>query len=130
MKYKVLICGGRKFYDYHTQEDAEDFIKSCLISLLEPPEKEDVIFISGMARGADQIPIKMVKDDDEWGGIEEYHADWDNLGRKAGPLRNIRMLEEGNPDMVIAFPDPESRGTWHMVDISRKANKKVFIYED
>jgi hypothetical protein len=25
-------------------------------------------------------------------------------GKKAGPLRNQRMLDEGRPDLVVAFP--------------------------
>ena len=82
-----------------------------------------------MARGADQIPIKMFSDDPEWGGISEFHADWDTHGRKAGPLRNIQMLEEGKPNMVIAFPTPTSKGTWHMVKISKEAGVPVYIYE-
>jgi hypothetical protein len=31
-------------------------------------------------------------------------AEWERLGRKAGPIRNQRMLEEGKPDLVVAFP--------------------------
>ena len=26
------------------------------------------------------------------------------IGKKAGPLRNQRMLDEGKPDLVVAFP--------------------------
>lgn len=29
--------------------------------------------------------------------------------------RNIRMLEEEKPDLVLAYPDEQSRGTWHCV---------------
>jgi len=31
-------------------------------------------------------------------------GEWDELGKKAGPLRNQRMLDEGKPDLVVAFP--------------------------
>ena len=130
MMFKVLICGGRDFYEEFTQEEAETYIHEALSSLPEPPEKEDVIFISGMARGADQIPIKMKQSDPDWGGVEEYHADWGKYGKKAGPLRNIHMLEEGKPDLVVAFPTKSSRGTYHMIDISRKAGVQVCVYND
>lgn len=129
MTYKVLICGARDYYDYYTQDEAEDFVKSCLLSLLDPPEKEDVIFITGMARGADRVPVRMLDEDREWGGLERYYAEWDKYGKRAGPLRNIRMLEEGKPNMVIAFPTPTSKGTWHMVKIAREADIPVHIYE-
>jgi hypothetical protein len=32
-----------------------------------------------------------------------YRADWDGLGKAAGPERNGRMLRTENPDLLIAF---------------------------
>ncbi len=52
-----------------------------------------------------------------------FPADWDTLGRKAGPIRNVQMLEEGRPDLIIAFPG--ARGTAHMMRISREAGVEV-----
>jgi hypothetical protein len=52
-----------------------------------------------------------------------YMADWDGLGRKAGPIRNQRMLDEGKPDLVIAFPG--GRGTADMVRRAREAGVEV-----
>ena len=48
-------------------------------------------------------------------GIEEipFPADWAAHGRAAGPIRNKRMLDEGRPDLVVAFPG--GRGTANMV---------------
>ena len=48
-------------------------------------------------------------------GIEErrFPAQWDLHGRSAGPTRNQRMLDEGRPDLVLAFPG--GRGTADMV---------------
>jgi hypothetical protein len=48
-----------------------------------------------------------------------YEADWISLGRKAGPIRNQRMLEEGKPDLVMAFPG--GRGTADMVRRGKEA---------
>lgn len=31
-------------------------------------------------------------------------AEWKRLGKRAGPLRNRRMLDEERPDLVVAFP--------------------------
>lgn len=50
-------------------------------------------------------------------------ADWDGLGRKAGPIRNQRMLDEGKPDLVVAFPG--DKGTADMVRRARTASLEV-----
>jgi hypothetical protein len=68
-------------------------------------EKFFTVLIHGNARGADRIA-------DAWAscrGIpcEPYEVpqgEWDEIGKKAGPLRNQRMHEEGKPDLVVAFP--------------------------
>jgi hypothetical protein len=41
----------------------------------------------------------------------------------AGPIRNARMLEEGKPDIVIAFPG--GRGTANMIEQAHAAGVEV-----
>lgn len=54
-----------------------------------------------------------------------FPADWDAHGTFAGPMRNSKMLNEGQPDIVVAFPG--GRGT---ADMSRKARKAgVEVYD-
>ena len=58
--------------------------------------------ISGMASGADTFAV-------EWAArfgfpLRAFPAEWDKHGRSAGPIRNQRMLDEGKPDLVVAFP--------------------------
>ena len=50
-------------------------------------------------------------------------GEWDEIGKKAGPLRNQRMLDEGKPDLVVAFPG--SGGTKDMVRRAVKAGVSV-----
>ena len=50
-----------------------------------------------------------------------FDADWQKYGRAAGPIRNKQMLDEGSPDLVIAFAG--GRGTENMVKQSEA--KKV-----
>jgi hypothetical protein len=45
-----------------------------------------------------------------------FPADWGTFGKRAGPIRNKQMLEEGKPDLVIAFWDGNSPGTKNMID--------------
>lgn len=50
-------------------------------------------------------------------------ADWDGQGRKAGPLRNGRMLEEERPDFLVSFPG--GTGTADCVAQARAAGIEV-----
>lgn len=98
---RVLVCGGRDFKD-------SAFLQRELDKLNKLHSFE--VLIEGDARGADRLA-------GEWAvsrGIEnlKFPADWKKHGRAAGPIRNQRMLEEGKPDLVVAFPG--GRGTENM----------------
>jgi len=81
--------------------------------------------VSGAARGADTLGFKWALQRQVKACI--YPAEWDKLGKKAGPIRNQRMLDEEHPDLVIAFPG--GSGTSDMV--SRAAQAKIeFIRVD
>jgi hypothetical protein len=47
-----------------------------------------------------------------------FPAEWKKYGNAAGPIRNARMLNEGVPDVVIAFHENihKSKGTKNMMD--------------
>ncbi len=79
------------------------------------------LLISGCARGADTLTIEWA----EAGGIEvaRFPADWSTHGRAAGPIRNQQMLDEGKPELVVAFPG--GRGTADMVRRARAAGIEV-----
>ena len=51
-----------------------------------------------------------------------------HLGRGAGRLRNVEMLESERPDIVLAYPDPESRGTWHCVAEAWRRRIPVLVW--
>lgn len=50
--------------------------------------------------------------------VTVFTAEWDKYGRAAGMRRNISMLEEFKPDIVIAFPG--GKGTAGCVAEARK----------
>lgn len=65
----------------------------------------------GGARGLDTIAAEVAT---ELGWeVVEYPADWAAHGKAAGSMRNIRMVDAERPTIVLAFPLPGSRGTWH-----------------
>jgi hypothetical protein len=102
---RILACGSR---DVDPLE-AWDWWRYRL----EPAAPLEPIVISGGARGADAIAHRVAKSLGY--RTETYPANWKEHGRKAGILRNLRMLDEGKPDIVIAFWDGKSRGTHHTI---------------
>ena len=107
-KERVLVCGGRDFQDYAMLEGYLDRIDPQLI-------------IHGDAPGADRLANKYALSRDL--PMEVYPADWENLGRSAGPRRNIQMLKEGKPTLVVAFPG--GKGTEHMANIAARSGVPV-----
>lgn len=110
---RVLICGGRDLVD-----------RSEIVHLINDLSPDDIV-ITGAAPGADTIAIHLASSR----GLATFAfpADWRRHGKAAGPLRNQRMLDEGKPDVVYAFPTANSRGTWDMVDRARKAGLTVYV---
>lgn len=53
-----------------------------------------------------------------------FPAEWGKHRRGAGPIRNRDMVNAG-ADLVIAFPNPVSEGTWHCMDTAAKAGITV-----
>lgn len=55
-------------------------------------------------------------------------AQWGDLDSAAGPARNIEMLEmEPIPNLVVAFPGPNSRGTWQCVKAAEGRGVEVDV---
>lgn len=55
-----------------------------------------------------------------------FEADWDRLGRAAGPERNRRLVKDA--DFLIAFWDGKSKGTLSAISEAIKAGKIVTIH--
>ena len=104
---RVLVCGGRNYVDRQALYQALDELHRL---------RKFELLIAGGARGADTLAEEWARDRNI--SSEIYHADW-QLGRKAGPIRNQRMLDEGGPQLVIAFPG--GRGTEDMTARARAA---------
>lgn len=121
---RVLVCGGRDYGDYLRLKDILDDVAREYSIHYNPDDNwlpTDITIISGKAKGADQMAIDWAVVN--YASFEEYPAQWEIYGRRAGPIRNQQMLEEGKPDLVIAFPG--GTGTAHMVKISKKAGIPV-----
>lgn len=109
---RVIVCGGR---DYGKNPDGSDndvemdFLFNFLTELLI--KHPGMVVIQGEARGADRL-AKL------WANfmkvpVVSFPADWKKYGNRAGPVRNLQMIEEGKPDLVVAFRG--GAGTTNMI---------------
>lgn len=107
---RVLVCGGREFDDY-----------SLMAKTLESLVRPNTMIIQGGAKGADALAKLWAKASNILS--VEYPANWNKYGKRAGYLRNKQMLDEGKPDLVVAFPG--GKGTANMVKLAEEAGVKV-----
>ena len=116
--FTVLVCGGRQYMDQAKVFETLDGIHAEL-------RPRTLRVIEGGCRGADALARKWAL----WQPIERfvswsaYDADWHKHGKAAGPIRNQRMLDDGKPDLVIAFGG--GHGTHDMLKRARKAGVKI-----
>jgi hypothetical protein len=121
----VLICGGRDFNDWDTFRNEMFKIAEREFPRLQPDRYGNYLYevkiIAGGAKGADSLAADWAAA--EWTDYKEYPADWEKHGKAAGIIRNQQMLDEGKPDLVIAFPG--GKGTADMVNRAKKAGVRV-----
>lgn len=101
---RILVCGGRDFNDY-------EFLEKTLDGLKEWAEEDITEIIHGGATGVDTKAGEYAAS--RGIGLRIFKANWKVQGRAAGPIRNKQMLDEGQPDLVIAFPG--GKGTANMI---------------
>lgn len=109
---RVLVFGGRDFHNERLAFKA--------LNMLHKKYKFTCV-IDGAASGADTLGYRWAKRN----GVptERYPANWAKFGRAAGPIRNRQMIEEGLPDIGVAFPG--GRGTANMKEQLKKAGITV-----
>ena len=119
---RVLVCGGRDYYNKILIKKTLDELHAkqpitCIIHGGDERRKRGADFLAKhWAKAIASIPD------------EPYPADWGNEGRSAGPKRNAKMLLEGKPDLVVAFPG--GAGTRDMTKRARAAGLTVIEVKD
>lgn len=134
---RVLVCGGRDYRDEEAAFATLDQVHA---------EQPITLIIEGGQRTYENG--KLVGGADLWGcrwtyragiGGLRFDADWSDLSHpdaliktrrngtrydaRAGFRRNQRMIDEGKPDLVVAFPG--GKGTADMVARARKAGIEI-----
>ncbi len=141
---RVLVCGGRNFgyiprgtpsrssewYDADRKAGREWNLLVDTLTRLKA-ERGITEIIHGAAHGADTLAGQWARRQHATGRVLEtpFKANWypngrsGGLDRTAGFIRNQRMLDEGKPDLVVAFSG--GRGTADMVKRARAAGVEV-----
>lgn len=111
---RLAIVGSRTFNDFDfLVQTIELYWSNCPLEI-----------ISGGAKGADSLAKRYSKIDQEV-SYREFLPDWNELGKKAGFVRNQQIVDAC--DMVLAFWDGESKGTANTIALARDAKKPTFI---
>lgn len=117
---RILVTGSRDWTDRQAVEDA------VLAEWRGRGEPTEVVVFEGACPqgGADAIARGVAA---QYGFLVETHpARWQEHGKAAGPFRNQEMVDSG-ADVCLAFPGPDSRGTWDCVRRAERAGVPVRI---
>lgn len=108
---RILVTGGRNYANVRLlTRTLDDLARTRAIAVIIHGNAPGADFLAGVWARRSHVPV------------EAYPADW-RRGKGAGPERNARMLAEGKPDLVVAFPG--GRGTADMVRRAKAAGVRV-----
>lgn len=116
----ALICGSRK---WPNGEPGEMIVKAVIAWRISKFPKNAVILhgdADGVDKWADEIARGMGHK------VIREPADWAKYGKRAGLIRNVKMLDEYSPAIVVAIWNGESTGTLHTIN---EANKRSITTE-
>lgn len=115
---RVLVTGSRSWTD---REVMRNELNQVWVSL---GRRKDTTLVVGDAAGADHLAAEL------WRGagfpVEQHTADWDNLGKRAGMVRNAAMVATG-VDRCLAFANGETPGTRQCATLAEKAGIPVRV---
>lgn len=120
---RVLVTGDRKWDDEHIVHAT----LSGFATFSEDAYDEVFVVIQGGATGADEFARKWGRNKADVEHITE-EAEWDRYGLAAGPIRNRKMIDEHEPDIVLAFHNDLalSKGTRDCVKYAREQGIPVY----
>jgi hypothetical protein len=127
--HSVLVCGSRTY----PEDDPMVDLILCGIEDQHTSASQKAVVIEGGARGADRAAENWVKGhgpEYAW-PHKQFRADWTEHGKRAGYVRNMRMLDE-QPSVVVAFVDKpweESKGTAHTIREAIKRSIPTYVVQ-
>lgn len=125
--FVIQITGGREF-------NLPAAIYDTLKPYVDKYGPKNIIVRHGKATGADTLShfqarkLNIVESNIQSRPVEYYGYSWKE-GFDAGNKRNLAMLdEEPKPNIVLAFPDDNSKGTWNMIQFAKDRNIPVELF--
>lgn len=123
--YRVIITGSRT-----TTPDDDRFIVRTVRRITDfwACQGRPVILVDGdCPYGGADLACHQYAQQFPYVTREAHPAHWHRDGAKAGPLRNQRMVDKG-ADICLAFPRPDSKGTWDCIRRAADAGIPVHIH--
>jgi hypothetical protein len=114
---RILITGSRDWGDLAS-------IRNAILSE-SMKTRDNVVIVHGGARGADYLAGRVA--DELKLDVEVYKADWDTYGKRAGYIRNDKMVNLG-ADICLAFIRNESKGATMCAELAEKAGIPVKVW--
>ena len=111
---KTIIAGSRSIIEFKHVFNA---VKKSGFNITE--------IVSGTAKGVDRLGELYGKNFKI--PVKQFPADWNQYGKRAGMIRNQQMSDYA--DALIAIYDGVSSGTKNMIEIAKKDELEVFVYE-
>lgn len=117
---RILVCGSRGWKQINPIETviAGHLAKGhlTLIHGACPDGADAIADVLGKKLGAKVVPVE---------------ANWERFGKRAGMIRNQKMLDEQRPDVVYAFrAHGKSAGTDDMIERALKAGVTTYVVTD
>lgn len=137
MTFKLIVCGGRNFAHINgalvgdelvaarKQATADQQLLHSTMEYFNTCYGPITTLGHGVANGADKVAGAWAKGNNI--PVQEFPVtaeEWKTLGKKAGVLRNLAMLDAFQPNAVIAFPG--GPGTEHMCQEAKR--RKVWLF--
>jgi len=112
----IAIVGGRDFSDY-------ELLKTKLTEFISENNESEHSIVSGGAKGADAMAEKFASEMNL--EIIVFKPDYKRYGRGATIVRNTQIIE--NADVVFAFWNGVSKGTFDSIKKAEKSGKKLVV---
>ena len=120
----VVIAGSRSITDYSAFETQMSLVMDVMYGVpVEERGEVKPVIISGTARGPDQLGERWAEN--RGFTVLRMPADWNKHGKKAGYIRNQKMVTAS--DAVVVFWDGESRGTRHTINLAKDMDKPLYL---
>jgi hypothetical protein len=123
--FRVLVTGART-----TTPRDDAVVIACLKRVCEPALRNGrpVVIIEGECpTGGVDVTARQWASIMPGVAVEKYPAEWHRLGKAAGPTRNQAMVDSG-ADICLAFPGPDSVGTWDCLKRAARAGIPGRVY--